>query len=799
MLAALLVAAAVSTAVCLLLLLIRPPSRTDRPPTAGPAAALLSALPLATGPLAVAALGGSLRGVAAAAVALAVADVGWLRLTRSWSWQGHAAWVAATTVSAAYLAYMLLASLQPGLGTGARTLSLLLWLVELLAFALGAAFTWEVLDTLARTRWTRRLVDGVDPAGQPTPFVSLHVPAHNEPPDMLIATIDSLRALDYPTYEIVVIDNNTEDDALWQPVRDHCAAHGITFLHLVDWPGFKSGALNQALRTATDPRAEVIGVVDADYVDPDWLARCAPLFAQRPELAFVQTPQNYREWAHAPYYRRLFYSYEYFFAVSQRSRNELDAAIFGGTMGLIRRSALEQVGGWDEWCITEDAEVSLKLLRAGWTGQHVERPFGHGIMPLTFEALKRQRFRWAFGGVQILKAHWRSLLPWDRSPDNRLSPAQRISYLFGSLAWFADVLGLVFAGLLLVGGLSLVFGDGLVIRRLAGLVLLLPALLVLLTLVRAVAVLRERTDAGWRDAVGALGIWLSLGPTVARACVQALAQREGVFLRTPKTREQAVLRDAVRANRGETVAGAGLLGMGVLAPLAEQSVASAALAVLLLWHGTGLVAAPVNSLSALRADLPSQLRRRRATERLRERAARVRPVPVGLGVVGVAAAGLAVALLLAPPAVVAPERDVLADLRGEPRAPAPAVDALPTPPVEQPTQPAARAEPSEAGSSPPSPAPAPAGTVPAVVPPTPAPTPAPAPAAPAPAAPAAPAPGGAPGVPAEPGPTTTPAQPPAASPSARPTAAPTNQPPGQPTERPGGQPTSTPTAPGRPR
>src|SRR5204862_2467203 len=127
-------------------------------------------------------------------------------------------------------------------------------------------------------------------------------------------------------------------------------------------PGYKSGALNYAL-TETSPKAEVIGIIDADYhVDPEFLADCAPLFAD-PDLAFVQTPQDYRDWDRAPFFRRLYHSYGYFFDVSQRSRNEHGGPIFAGTMGLIRRSALENVGGWDEWCITEDAELSLRLLR----------------------------------------------------------------------------------------------------------------------------------------------------------------------------------------------------------------------------------------------------------------------------------------------------------------------------------------------------------------------------------------------------------------------------------------------------
>ena len=115
------------------------------------------------------------------------------------------------------------------------------------------------------------------------------------------------------------------------------------------------------------------------------------------------------------------------------ARNERNSIIFAGTMGLPRRSAVERLGGWDEWTITEDAETSLRLLPAGWSGWFLDQPLGRGIMPLTFAALKSQRFRWCFGGMQILRKHWRDLRPWDRHPGNRLSVAQRMDYLLGGL------------------------------------------------------------------------------------------------------------------------------------------------------------------------------------------------------------------------------------------------------------------------------------------------------------------------------------------------------------------------------
>ena len=154
----------------------------------------------------------------------------------------------------------------------------------------------------------------------------------------------------------------------------------------------------------------ILGIVDADYlVKPGFLKEMVGHFADE-RVAFVQTPQNYRDWRDSGYLRGLFYSYRYFFDVTMPSRANRNAIIFAGTMGLIRRSALERIGGWDENIITEDAEASLRLLGLGSTGVYEPTVWGEGLMPLSFEGLKQQRFRWALGGVQILRLHWSRLL-----------------------------------------------------------------------------------------------------------------------------------------------------------------------------------------------------------------------------------------------------------------------------------------------------------------------------------------------------------------------------------------------------
>jgi len=138
---------------------------------------------------------------------------------------------------------------------------------------------------------------------------------------------------------------------------------------------------------------DIVVVVDADYVvEPSFLKETVGHFADG-EVAFVQTPQHYRDWADNSYLSHCFYAFKYFYDVTMASRNERNAIIFCGTMGLIRRSVLDAIGGWDEWCIIEDAEASLRILALGYRGVFVNKAYGHGLMPLSFEGLKKQRFR----------------------------------------------------------------------------------------------------------------------------------------------------------------------------------------------------------------------------------------------------------------------------------------------------------------------------------------------------------------------------------------------------------------------
>jgi cellulose synthase/poly-beta-1,6-N-acetylglucosamine synthase-like glycosyltransferase len=569
---------------------------------------------------------------------------------RDWNALGQVTWTTSILAIALFIIYAFQVTAFTPLNALSFILALIFFFIEAIALLMALSHTYESLDALCRIRWRRR-VDRLTPQPGYLPMVSLHVPAYNEPPEVVESTLRSLARLDYPNYEVLVVDNNTPDESSWRALEKICRELGprFRFMHLDRWPGYKSGALNFAL-TQTDPQAEIIGSIDADYqLDPAFLRDLTPAFAD-PQMAFVQTPQDYRDYAGRPFLESAYHGYRYFFAVSMPARNEFNAIIFAGTMGLIRKSVLQEIGGWDEWCITEDAEASLRILKQGYKSLYINHSYGQGLIPFTFEGLKRQRFRWCFGGIQILKKHWESLMPWARwvNPANRLTLAQRYFYLMGGLLWFTDLMNLIFAAFLVFGGLFSLSGSQTSIRPLTGTLMVMPALFLLLGLWRFAWVLRHTLEVSWRVAVRSMYNFFSLGWTVSLACLQGLIQREGVFLRTPKSKSRSRMLRALAVTRWETLIGLTCAGVGLLAFAARPEVRTLFLFGLLVWQSSLYFSAPYYSLLSA-YDRPARPRPERGRPIRESRAARA-----ALAIIIFLFFGASLVLTLPPPEEIPP-------------------------------------------------------------------------------------------------------------------------------------------------
>jgi exo-beta-1,3-glucanase (GH17 family)/cellulose synthase/poly-beta-1,6-N-acetylglucosamine synthase-like glycosyltransferase len=419
---------------------------------------------------------------------------------------------------------------------------------------LAEAHEWA--EAIWLQKW-RRSFTPIELTDEELPIVSVHVPAYNEPPEMMIETLNALARLDYPHYEVIIIDNNTKDPAIWQPVEAHCAALNsaldvtasprFRFFHQDPLPGFKAGALNFAL-AQTAPETVVIAVIDSDYqVSPRWLRDLTPQFA-RLEVAIVQAPQDYHDDKENLFKAMCYAEYRGFFYIGMQTRNERNAIIQHGTMTMVRKSALEEVNGWSEWCITEDAELGLKIFEKGYEATYIAKSYGQGVMPDTFIDFKKQRFRWAYGAVQVMRHHFGILFLG--SGKTKLTTGQRYHFVAGWLPWMADSLNMLFTLAAIGWSIAMIVNP---LKFDPPMVMLssLPLMLFSFKMAKMIHLYRIRVGASITETAASALAGLSLSHTISMAILQGVFTRSKPFFRTPKMEQAHALRRALLSAREE--------------------------------------------------------------------------------------------------------------------------------------------------------------------------------------------------------------------------------------------------------
>ncbi len=308
-----------------------------------------------------------------------------------------------------------------------------------------------------------------------TPIFSVHLATCNEPPELVRRTIDALAHQDYPSHlwELIVIDNNTVDPALWQPVRRFCSVLGARykFLHREGVKGAKAGALNIALEYSRADTTHVV-TIDADYIaEPTFLSEAARALATT-GADYVQFPQAYQRSNNAA--EGVDIELQEYFLSDARTADDAEAVLLTGTLCIISSSALRMVGGWSGYTATEDAELGVRLCGAGFRGHYIPTVVARGLLPLSFNDLEKQRYRWASGNLRTLLLHVSNLL----DPKVMLRRRQVLAIVAQLCAWLN--FGLIPAACLLaaaitnettptlanITSLSLLFGLGETLTRL---------------------------------------------------------------------------------------------------------------------------------------------------------------------------------------------------------------------------------------------------------------------------------------------------------------------------------------------
>lgn len=286
-----------------------------------------------------------------------------------------------------------------------------------------------------------------DPARLPT--VDILVPSYDEPWDIVGTTLIAARNIRWPEGKLRVVlcddggtkqrreasDMDKADAALrrHEEFKTKCAEIGVTYITRDKNVGAKAGNLNHAMKTLPNP-AQLVAIFDADHVPTaDFLERTVGFFLEDEKLSLVQTPHNFI--TPDPLEKNLGTfgvmpgEADMFYGAVQPGLDFWNASFFCGSAAVIRRKALDEIGGIQEDTVTEDAHTSLEMHARGWNSAYLPRPMVAGLHPASYASFVKQRVRWTQGMIQIFLRH-NPLLK------RGLGFAQRLCYGANSGFWF---------------------------------------------------------------------------------------------------------------------------------------------------------------------------------------------------------------------------------------------------------------------------------------------------------------------------------------------------------------------------
>lgn len=223
--------------------------------------------------------------------------------------------------------------------------------------------------------------------------IDVFVPTYNEEVEILEATLLGCKEmrLEHTTYVL--------DDGRRKEVEELAARLGCRYLTRPDNKDAKAGNINSALKQTT---GELIVVLDADMVpQPDFLEKAVGYF--RDELvAIVQTPQEFYN-IDSIQHTETWHEQELFYRVIQAGKDNIGATFWCGSPSILRRTAIESIGGVATESITEDFQTSIRLNAEGWKIRYHNETLAYGIAAQSLHAFNSQRLRWAQGAMQILR------------------------------------------------------------------------------------------------------------------------------------------------------------------------------------------------------------------------------------------------------------------------------------------------------------------------------------------------------------------------------------------------------------
>ncbi len=234
------------------------------------------------------------------------------------------------------------------------------------------------------------------------PHVDICIPTYNEPLDVIKPTVLAAQSMDWPAEKlhIWILDDGSRDE-----FTKFAREAGVGCIRREKHNHAKAGNINHALQQMS---GDFVAIFDCDHVPVrSFLQMTVGWLMKDPKIALVQTPHHF--YSQDPFSRNLGLDSTIpddnalFHDFIQKGNDAWDATMFCGSCAVMRRKALDEVGGIAVETVTEDAHTSLKLNRRGWSSAFIGVPLAAGLSTETLSAHVGQRIRWARGMIQIFR------------------------------------------------------------------------------------------------------------------------------------------------------------------------------------------------------------------------------------------------------------------------------------------------------------------------------------------------------------------------------------------------------------
>ena len=372
------------------------------------------------------------------------------------------------------------------------------------------------------------------------PRVLLQIPVFNEP----LVTEQSLRCvaqLDWPKdkLRIQLLDDSTDETSdRAAAVIAELQATGAIIDHIrrSDRSGFKAGACAHGLTLTDEP---FIAMLDADFrPPPEWLKRTVPLFLKDPRAGFVQSRCEFQNYETNWLTRAQGLVQDGHYLVEQRSRANAGWLFqFNGTGGIWRRATVEDAGGWSDYSLTEDLDLTVRAALRDWHGLFVSHPAIPGQVPEGIRDFRRQQRRWSNGFVQVAQKTiapvWTSHWPLEKRVMAISLIAHQIFFPAAAIGIIAAIIGVVLHGSIdpYIGALKLI---GLMTLMVVIGITLMPYL-----------VLKRGSVADYFKTMASVPpLMIYLAFANGAKILQTLRGRKSTFKRTPKLDREGETLDA---------------------------------------------------------------------------------------------------------------------------------------------------------------------------------------------------------------------------------------------------------------